>query len=209
MTSSVYYQEETDSFERVQQETGETTTDGIDIIRTLPINLSTEKRYGAEAGVLYNPYKWLRLNSSFNIFKFDKEGSYDGEDYGADNTSWFARFSSKVSLPKKIEWQTNAFYRGPSENAQTQTDGLFRMDLAFSKDIMKDNGTISLNVNDLFNSFKRQSYTETEFFTSRSEFQFRQRSVRLSFVYRFNQPKERNGRGRGNDGGGDDEDMEG
>ncbi|MFC4097793.1 TonB-dependent receptor domain-containing protein [Euzebyella saccharophila] len=210
LTSSIYYQRETDSFERVQQETGQTTTDGIDIIRTLPINLSTENRYGAEAGVLYNPAKWLRLNSSFNIFKFDKQGIYDGIDYSANNTSWFARFSSKVTLPKKIEWQTNAFYRGPSENSQTESEGLFRIDLAFSKDILKDNGTISLNVNDLLNSFKRQSYTETEFFTSRSEFQWRQRSVRLSFIYRFNQPKERNGRGRGNgNDGGDDDEMEG
>ncbi|WP_209403053.1 outer membrane beta-barrel family protein [Pseudozobellia sp. WGM2] len=211
LTSSIYYQRETDSFERVQQETGQTTTDGIDIIRTLPINLSTENRYGAEAGVLYNPAKWLRLNSSFNIFKFEKEGFYDGVDYGADNTSWFARFSSKVSLPKKIEWQTNAFYRGPSQNSQTESEGLFGINMAFSKDIMKDNGTISLNVNDLLNSYKRRSYTETEFFTSRSEFQWRQRSFRLSFVYRFNQPKERNrsGRGNGNDDGGGDDDIEG
>lgn len=209
LTSSVYYQRETDAFERVQQATGETTTDGIDIIRTLPINLSTENRYGAEAGVLYNPAKWLRFNSSVNIFKFDKEGFYDGVDYGTDNTSWFGRFSSKVSLPEKIEWQTNAFYRGPSQNSQTESDGLFRVDLAFSKDIMNDNGTVSLNVNDLLNSFQRNSYTETEFFTSRSEFQWRKRSFRLSFVYRFNQPKERNGNGRGGNDDGGEEDMEG
>ena len=206
LTSSVYYQRETGSFERVQEPTGEVTTDSIQIIRSIPINLSTENRLGAEAGILYNPKKWLRLNSSFNIFKFSKEGVFNGVDYGTDNTSWFARFSSKVSLPAKVEWQTNAFYRGPSRNSQTETQGLFGINLAFSKDILKDNGTLSFNVNDLLNSFKRQSFTQTEFFTSRSQFQFRQRSYTFSFRYRFNQPKGRErGRGRGGDGDGDNE----
>ena len=205
LTSSVYYQKETDSFERVQESTGQTTTDGIEIIRTIPVNLATNKRIGAEAGMLYNPTKWLRLNGSFNIFRFVTEGTFNNVDYGAENTSWFARFSSKVSLPAKIDWQTNTFYRGPQQNAQTETDGIFSLDLAFSKDIMNDNGTVSLSVNDLFNSRKRRSLTETEFFTSESEFQWRQRQVTLSFIYRINQAKKRNGERRGGGENGDGE----
>jgi hypothetical protein len=197
LTSSVYYQRETGSFERVQEPTGITTPDGIEIIRTIPINLSTNQRYGAEAGILYNPTRWLRINSSFNFFRFVTEGEFNDVDYGAENNSWFARFSSKVTLPGKIDWQTNMFYRGPSNNAQTEFKGIFSMNLAFSKDIMNDNGTLLLNVQDVFNSRKRQSFTQTDFFTSDSEFQWRVRSIRLSFVYRFNQSKQRNGRGRG------------
>ena len=200
LTSSVYYQRETGSFQRVQEATGITTPDGIEIIRTIPINLSTNQRIGAEAGILYNPTRWLRINSSFNFFRFVTEGEFNDVDYGAENNSWFGRFSSKVTLPGKIDWQTNMFYRGPSNNAQTEFKGIFSMNLAFSKDIMNDNGTILLNVQDVFNSRKRQSFTETDFFTSDSEFQWRVRSVRLSFVYRFNQSKQRNGRGRGGEG---------
>ncbi|MEO9892895.1 TonB-dependent receptor [Aurantibacter sp.] len=206
LTSSIYYQKETNSFERIQEETGQTTTDGIEIIRSIPINLSTNNRIGMEAGMLYNPAKWLRLNSSFNFFQFSSEGLFNGVDYGATNTSWFARFSSKVSLPAKVDWQSNAFYRGPSQNAQTESKGILSLNLAFSKDILKDNGTVSMNVSDLLNSRKRRSFTETEFFTSESEFQFRQRQVTLGFVYRFNQPKERNKGSRG--GGGDDGDFD-
>ncbi|HDZ14439.1 MAG TPA: TonB-dependent receptor, partial [Pricia sp.] len=144
LTSSVYYQQETDAFERVQESTGQVTTDGIEIVRSIPINLSTENRYGAEAGVLYNPKKWLQLNSSFNVYKFSSDGVFNGVNYGNDNTSWFARFSSKVSLPAKVEWQTNAFYRGPRQSAQTKNEGIFSLDLAFSKDILNDNGTCLL-----------------------------------------------------------------
>jgi hypothetical protein len=209
LTSSIYYQRETGSFERVQEATGITTPDGIEIIRTIPINLSTNQRYGAEAAILYNPKRWIRINTSFNFFRFVTVGEFNGVDYGAENNSWFARFGSKVTLPGKVDWQTNAFYRGPFQNAQTKTKGIFSLNLAFSKDIMNDNGTILFNVSDLFNSRKRQSFTETEFFTSDSEFQWRVRSFTFSFVYRFNRGKERNGRGRQGGNYGDDEEFGG
>ncbi|MGB7394420.1 MAG: TonB-dependent receptor [Pricia sp.] len=208
LTSSVYYQRETDAFERVQEQTGQVTTDGIEIVRSIPINLSTENRIGAEAGLLYNPADWLRLNGSFNIFQFSSEGVFNGVDYGNENTSWFARFSSKLSLPAKIEWQANTFYRGPRQTAQTKSLGIFSMDFAFSKEILNDNGTLSLNINDVLNSNKRRSFTETQFFTSDSEFQWRVRSFTFSFIYRFNQPKKRDG-GRSRGDYGDDGEEEG
>lgn len=208
LSSSVYYQHETDAFERVQEDTGEVTQNGIPIIRSLPINLATNQRYGFELGLLYNPTKWLQLNGSFNYFLFKTEGFYNGVDYGTEDSSYFGRFSSKVKLPWKFDWQTNAFYRGARNNAQTTSDGILSVDMALSKDIMDDNGTLALNVSDLLNSRKRNSFTETETFTSESEFQWRSRLVTLSFTYRFNQKKQRQ-RGQGNGGGNDDMDFQG
>ncbi len=204
LTSSIFYQLETGSFERIQEETGQLTTDGIAILRRIPINLSTNERIGAELGVLYNPTKWWRLNGSFNFFQFDTEGFFNGVDFGAKNTSWFSRFSSKVTLPGKIDWQTNANYRGPTQNAQTRNKGIFSMNLAFSKDILGDNGTIALSARDLLNSRKRMSFTQTQFFTSDSEFQWRERQITLSFVYRINQKKERERKENRGDGGDED-----
>lgn len=208
LTASVYYQNETDAFERVQEETGEVTSNGIPIIRTLPINLSTNERYGFESGLLYNPTKWLSLNGSFNYFLFKTEGFYNDVDYGAENTSYFGRFSSKLKLPAKIEWQTNAFYMGPSNNSQTESDPILSVNMAMSKDIIDDKATLALNVSDLFNTRKRNSFTTTDSFTSESEFQWRQRQVTLTFTYRFNQPKQ-NKRQNRNGGGDDDGGFEG
>lgn len=191
LTTSVYYQHETDAFERVREETGEVTANGIPVIRTLPINLSTNQRYGFELGLLYNPTKWLNLNGSFNYFKFKTEGFYNGIDYGNENTSYFGRFSSKVKLPAKIEWQANAFYRGPYNSAQTETDALLSVSTAISKDIIGDKATLALNVSDVFNTRKRNSLTRTDTFTSESEFQWRERQINLTFTYRFNQTKKR------------------
>ncbi|WP_419211167.1 TonB-dependent receptor domain-containing protein [Maribacter sp. X9] len=214
LTSSIYFQKETSSFERIQEDTGQVTSDGINIIRTLPVNLSTNKRIGAELGLLYSPEKWLRLNGSFNFFQFQTDGFFNGIDYGVTNTSWFSRFSSKITLPGKIDWQTNGFYRGPSQNSQTKSKGIFSLDLAFSKDVFKDNGTISFNVSDLLNSRKRRSFTDSmnginddSYFTSDSEFQWRQRQFTLGFIYRINEKKQPQRGRQNNNNGGDDEEF--
>ncbi len=204
LTSSIYYQHETNSFERIQESTGLFTDDNIEIIRSIPFNLATNIRTGAEGSVMYNPNRKMRFTGSINIFQFKTEGSFNGQEWGTTNTSWFARFNSKITLPAKIDWQTNFFYRGPSANAQTETKSLYGLNLAFSKDILKGNGTVSLNVRDLFNTFKRQSYTDTPFFTSDNEFQWRVRQITASFMYRINEQKKR-GRPQRNDDEGEEE----
>lgn len=202
-TGSVYYQRETESFERIQEDTGQTTVDGIPIIRSVPINLSTNERYGAELGLISNPTEWLRLNGSVNYFKFISEGTFNGTDFGAENESFFARLSTKVDLPYKIQWQTNGFFRGPRQNAQTETESILSLNLALSKDLFDDKATVSLNVRDLFNSRVRDRVTITDEFRSVSQFQWRERQITMNFVYRFNQQKEEQRRNQGS-GGGDD-----
>ena len=189
--TSVYYSHGTDVFQFIRTDTGETTEDGIPIIRLTPINLSTDDRYGTEFSATYTPKKNWRFNGSFNFYNSTIDGEYEGIDYGSSYNSWFARLSSKLMLPAEIDWQTTMMFRGPRQNSQTKSEGTFTMNLAFSKDILKGNGTLVFNVDDVFNSGKRISETTTDTFIQNSEFQWRQRQFRLSFTYRFNQKKQR------------------
>ena len=64
------------------------------------------------------------------------------------------------------------------------------MNLAFSKDVLKDKASISLNVSDVFNSRKRIMETNIpNVVNSYSEMQWRVRQVMLTFTYRFNKQK--------------------
>ena len=140
----------------------------------------------------------------FNLFQQQIRGDYAftnflgeeiSQNFDADNFTWFTRISAKIPLPSDIDFQTNLFYRGPTENAQSKNKGILSTNLAFSKDVIKDKATLSLNVSDLFNSRKRRSETRTNNVFTYSEFQWRERQITLSFLYRFNQPQnQRNGR---------------
>jgi len=207
--SSLYYSHATDAFNYVSFDTGDTALvngEELPIIQRTPINLATEDRYGFEFTLTYSPSKKWRVNGNFNFFQNDTKGDTpNGLSLDNTNTSWFARLNNKYTLPGEIDWQTNLNYRGPSEDAQNKSEGIFTTTMALSKDIFGDRASLAFNVNDLFNSRKRQQTTTTPTYNAYSEFQWRERSFNLAFTYRFNQKKKRTQRG---DFGGN-EDFEG
>jgi outer membrane receptor for ferrienterochelin and colicins len=195
--TSVYTNRTTDSFQFVRKETGSfVDIAGIatPVIVSTPINLATETRYGFEFTLNYSPYKWLKLNSNFNFFQVNTRGTYTytnfnnqliSQNFDNDASSWFTRLTSRVSLPLKIDWQTNFTYNGPQNNAQGKVFGVYGMNIGFSKDVLKDKATIAVNVQDVFNSRKRIFSTDLPNVSTYVEFQRTVRQINLSFTYRF------------------------
>lgn len=215
LSTSMYFNHTTDSFQFIRYVEE---INNIDVLVTSPVNLGVQDRFGFEFTLNYNPFRWWRLNGNFNLYRNETKGDYTYYDLNNnmntqnfDNVaySWFSRITSKITLPYKIDWQTNATYRAPEENAQGRSKGVLSANLAFSKDVLKDKGTISVNVSDVFNSRKRISETELLTQNSYSEMQWRERQITLSFTYRFNKPKERERPQRNGGGFGDDEFMGG
>lgn len=215
--TSAYINITNDAFQFIRKESG-LFVDGVPVILSTPINLAKEYRAGFEFNVNYSPYKWWRLNGNFNAFRSETQGDYSYVDYlgntnnqNFDNVAltWFTRISSKVTLPYKIDWQTNGTYNAPQSNAQGKSLGVASMNVAFSKDILKDKGTIALNVSDVFNSRKRIMETEIpNVVSSYSEMQWRERQIMLSFTYRFNKQKnERDRQPKREENGGDGDFM--
>ncbi|BCY29209.1 TonB-dependent receptor domain-containing protein [Flavobacterium okayamense] len=214
LNSSIYTNLTDDSFQFIRRETGDE-VDGVPVIVSTPINLSKEVRTGFEFNVNYSPYKWWRLNTNLNLFSVVTRGDYTYTDFqnqlvtqnfDNDAFTWFARLNNKITLPYKVDWQTNVFYRGPQKNAQGKSLSMTNVSMALSKDVLKDKMTLALNVNNMFNTMKRRNETYIEDVTSSySEFMWRKRTILFSLTYRFNRKKEAD-RGRregGDDDGGD------
>jgi outer membrane receptor for ferrienterochelin and colicins len=187
------------------------------VLVTSPVNVGVEDRYGFEFTLSYSAFKWWKLNGNFNFFRNQTKGDYtfvdlignpQTIDFSNTALSWFARITSKVSLPLGIDWQTNGTYSAPQNNAQGSSRGIASMNLAFSKDILKEKGTIAFNVSDVFNSRKRITETNLPSQNAYSEFQWRERQVNLSLTYRFNRKKNERERPR-REGGDDGEYMGG
>lgn len=195
--TSLYVNKTNDVFQFIRRP-GDLNVNGVQTIISTPINLDKEYRLGFEFTLNYSPYKWWKLNSNFNFFRVETIGDYKyttssgnivTNDFGNIANSWSTRLTSKVTLPYKIDWQTNASYNGPQTNAQGLVKGVFGLNLGFSKDILKDKGSIAVNVSDVFNSRKRYWDTQTTTFRSAAEMQMRERQITLSFTYRFNKSK--------------------
>lgn len=205
ISSSIYFATSKNIINFVSRKTGDVVlVDGEEfpVIERGPVNLGNDNRYGFELNVNYSPSRKWRINTDFNIFKFKRDGNFNGIDLSANNLTWRARLSNKVTLPYKIDWQTNLGYRGPSLDAQNDRNGIFSANLALSKDLFKDKASIAFNIRDLFNSAFFSNNITAETFTAYQEIQFRGgRIYNLSFTYRFNQKKKVE-RSRGFDSGG-------
>lgn len=210
VSTSLYYNTSKDNWERIQENTGEITDNGDPITNRFPINLSKEERYGFEFTLNYKPFKVWNINSDFNVYNVKSDGDYTNpitdvtQSFDFENTSFFIRLNQKITLPGKTDLQINTNYRGPSQNAQTKSEGVFSMNIAASKDLFNEKASLSLNFSDVFNSsISRRVTNLPEFLEQYSEFQWREPQIRVSFVYRFNQQKKRERQGRNDSGGGD------
>jgi len=211
--TSMYYENTKDVFSFVRTETGEFVGNNP-VILSSPINLAKEQQFGFEFTLNYTPLKIWKINSSFNLSNVKTTGDYSFTNTQGDvittnldneTFSWFSRVNSRITLPYKIEWQLSGMYFGPRNTAQGKSLGNYVVNTAFSKDILKDKGTLALNVSDLFNSRKMISETNLPSVNSYSEFQWRRRQINLSFTYRLNMKKTDRDKNAPNKNGGAEE----
>jgi ferric enterobactin receptor len=202
VTGSAYYRHTTDVMDRITTVLNDSTT------LSQPQNLLERDDYGLEAIVSTEIDKWWRLNGSFNFFRAITDGGDLGEEYSADTYSWTGRINSRMKLWKKLDLQLMFNYRGPENRPQGKRKALAYLDAGLSLDIFGGNGTLDLNLRDVFNSRRYRFITDIPGLYSEGNFRWRrQQSVTIGLTYRLNQQKRRGDRG---DRGGDFEngDME-
>jgi len=168
-----------------------------------PENLKDEHAYGLEFTLSYSPFKWWRINGDMNFFRAITDGTNVQEGLEADTYAMRGRLTSRMTVAKKTDVQLRVGYRGPRETPQGRRKSITSLDLSANRDILKNKGTLTLSIRDVFNSRKYRGETFLDNFYSDSEFQWRARTATLTFNYRINQKKKRGGRrGGGYSGGG-------
>jgi len=196
VTPNAYYSHTQDNIQRYQS-VGESGA-----LVTRPINAGTEERFGGDLTFTYKPWKWWNIMGNANIFGYKTEGRHTestineaGEtitrttNFDGDGLSWFGRLRNSFTLPYKFTAQLSGFYRGGRKTTQSERDPMYGFDLSFSKDLLNDNATITLNIRDLLNSRAFDYTSFGEDFIVNSHNRWGTRSIDLTFTYRFNQSK--------------------
>ncbi len=183
-----------------------------DITYQRPYNITAQNDIGIEVNFSHEPAKWYSFNGNLNFFhSITEDGSISFNDQTisfdqVEATSFSGRLNNNLKLSKAFDAQINVMYRAPRNTVQGKRLSMTSIDLGFSRDVMKNNGTIALSVRDLLNTRKYRGETFAEGYFEVSDFQWRSRTTQLSFTYRLNQKKQRQrrGRGDGNDFEGDE-----
>ncbi|WP_187696520.1 TonB-dependent receptor domain-containing protein [Xanthovirga aplysinae] len=178
---SIYFHHTTAYFEFY------TDRDADGVLITKPINLDHENRIGFELSTTYTPYKWLRLSGELNYYSYQQRGDFNDQNFDFDDSSWFTRISSRVKLPSNFTLQASYNFRGENESAQTIIKSRYFMDLGMSKNLLRNNATLTLNVRNLLNSREEYLTRTGENFNYQSHRKIKGPRYSLTFNYRFNQ----------------------
>jgi ferric enterobactin receptor len=183
LSSSLYHRSTDNKIDNIRM----VTEDGNSSTR--PENLLSEKAYGFEAAGTIAITKWWKWDANVNFFYADIDGSNIASAYKTTTYSWFTRQTSRFSLPHKLDIQLRTNYEAPQKTAQGSRKALYYADFSISKEIFKKNGTINLNILDVFNTRKLRTITKGETFYSDRNFQFRRRQINVTINYRIKQGK--------------------
>lgn len=181
---SIYYKHTINYFQYVIEQT----SDGFFV--NTPVNLDFEDRYGFELSSSYNPFGWWRLSWDLNYYKYKQQGTYEGKNYIAEDQTWFTRIGSKMKFPKNLSVESSLNYTGKKQDIQTINKAQYRVDMAVSKDFLKDKMSFTLGLINVFDSMVDKELTNTDTYRLESESRRFGRLVSATVVYRFNRKKE-------------------
>jgi hypothetical protein len=118
------------------------------------------------------------------LYVQNESGTANGNELEVTNNAFNARVSNTFKISEKMRVQMFAMYRGGGKSIQFETDPMWMINLGANYNVLKDKGTISFRVNDIFKSMQFAFTSETPY-PSIGQFNWESRTAYLGFNYRF------------------------
>lgn len=164
------------------------------IFKTKPINLGSDDRYGLDLNFNWDATKWLKFLGNVDLFGYKTTGIYTDPtiltrpmSFEGTGFSARARLTSTIKIDKTFSFQLQGFYRGAQKTENQTRNDMYALNFGASKTIWDGNGTVSFNIQDIFNTRSMRSVTNTAEFSRDSYMQWQPRQFAVSLTYRFKQ----------------------
>lgn len=152
-------------------------------------NIATQQQFGLSVNAFNQYTKWWSGNIYLNVANNQLTGPINNAQVNISATSFMANISQQFKFNKGYSAEISGFYRTES------IEGVFRIkpfgivNIGISKQIMKNKGSIRLNVRDIF--WSQRIKGESKYGTVDANFrQFNDnRIANITFTYRFSKGK--------------------
>ena len=171
---SVFFRHEDDPYEDYAE------LDAAGLIKNSYKNAKSNDEYGIDNTFKFGFSKNLELTLSNNAFY----RTLRTDSTELSGIVWNGKTSVNWKLPKDFSTQISANYESKEITLQGRREAIAFMDWAVKKDFGRK-ASLTFSVNDVFNSRKRVSYTETSYFIQEQLRRREVRNFRLNFQYRF------------------------
>lgn len=149
------------------------------------LNIAEVAYYGISISGSFNPFKWWNTRTEVNGFYNRFTGTIKNTNLDNSKPTFYINSNNRFTLPKGLTGEINAFYQFTSVYGISIIEPLWQLSAGLQKTILKEKGTLRLNVNDIFwRGYPRGS---TEFANINETFISRRgtRVATLAFSYRF------------------------
>ncbi len=160
---------------------------GATVLYRMPVNAGTETNYGLDINGSYEPFKWWKIMGNIDLFGYDNTGSYENFSFNGKGFSTRLRLTNTFKPNKNLSFQFQGFYRGPEKNDSNDRKSMYAINFGASQTIWKGNGTVTFNIQDIFNTRAREVTTSTATYSQYQYMQWQPRQFSLSLSYRFKQ----------------------
>lgn len=159
-----------------------------------PYNIGSEWQYGLDLNATVDFYPWWKVMGNLDLYGYGSEGefydpkqmlqprSFDGKGFAVSS-----RLTNTFKVDKTLTVQLQGYFRGAEKTASTNRKSLYSINFGANKTIWKGDGTISFNIQDIFNTRARRSLDFNNSFERDSYMQFQPRQFSISLTYRFKQ----------------------
>jgi len=168
-------------------------------------NLNQDHSAGAEVMVNWKLWNKLTLNGSFTPYYYAISGMIGDVAVDENSYNWRSNLNTTYQITPTTRIQANSSYRSKSVSAQGYSTGYFYMNVAFRQDLLKRKLSATLQLNDLFGTAKRESYSFGSNFEQHMIMKRESQVVMLTLSYKINNYRldEWEGGGDRNSSGGD------
>ncbi|MBC9910136.1 TonB-dependent receptor [Chitinophaga varians] len=156
------------------------------VLLSYPINASTRNSYGAEITVRSQLTKDWDLTANVNLAQTKISAGNQGDNLSNSGFTWFGKLNSNTKLPWNLTLQITGEYESRQILPQGERKPVYSIDAGIKKDMLKNKAlSISLTLNDIFNSDRNLSYTNTAFSETENYRKRLTRELRLNATWRF------------------------
>jgi hypothetical protein len=168
-------------------------------------NIASRKQFGISVSANKSITKWWSFNIYANAYNNRFKGLVNNEPISIGNTGFMMQLQQQFKFKKGWAAEVSGIYRSKALEGVIYIQPLAQVNAGFSKQVLKDKGSIRLNVRDIFAGAVFKGYSKY----GTVDAQFRNvndsRAVTLTFSYRFNKGKLKASSSKRNSGASDEQ----
>ncbi len=160
-----------------------------DTMMTMPYNIASAQNTGFELIFMQRLAKWWKVDANYSFFNSKLDASNIGG-LNRDDNMWMLSLNSSMKFENNLQLQLSGRYSSKRILAQGYSEPMWSMDASLRYDFWDNNASLTLRLQDIFNTRSWESYMlEEGVFQSESMRNWNPRRLTLGFSYKFNNYK--------------------